>query len=319
MTEALLLTDSDFRPLRSDLDAMDGALQAVEAAVRAQHAGTLRQGRLVDRVPGEFEGLRVSLIAGDGLRTGMRIFGNPPNTRAFLLFDGVSRRMLALMDYGVLNSLRVGASAGVAARYLAPAGARVVGLIGSGWQAPPQVAALRRAVPALERICVYSPTPAHREAFATAMTAWLGLPVEPVASAKAALHDADIVDLCAPGHFDVREPLFEAPWLKPGALVISMAARQYPDELRRHARLVAHTPPAIGPDSAAQPSAGGAGVDAPADLGALIVTGTNPRRTPNETVIYHLEGGTAHDLFIASWGYDWATARGLGRPFDLAS
>src|SRR5436305_13998048 len=119
---------------------MDGALTEVGAAMVAHHRGKIRQGRLVDRRPGEFEGIRVAVLAGDGLLSGMRVFGNPPHTRAFLLFDGTTRAMLALMDYGVLNSLRVGAIAGVAARHLALPGARTLGLIGSGWQAQPQVA-----------------------------------------------------------------------------------------------------------------------------------------------------------------------------------
>src|SRR3954447_23658490 len=135
----LILTASDFAPLRDDLVVMREALDTVEEAIVAHHHGTVRQGRLVDRVPGEFEGLRVSLLAGEGLLSGMRVFGNPPHTRAFLLFDGVTRSMLAVMDYSILNSLRVGATAGVAGKHLAPRGAKVMGLIGSGWQAPPQV------------------------------------------------------------------------------------------------------------------------------------------------------------------------------------
>src|SRR5919202_6079692 len=127
----LILTASDFAPLRDDPAWMGEALQAVEAAIVAHHRGTVRQGRLVDRVPGEFEGIRVSLLAGEGLLSGLRIFGNPPHTRAFLLFEGTTRALLALMDYGVLNSMRVGATAGVAARYLAPPKAAIVGLLGS--------------------------------------------------------------------------------------------------------------------------------------------------------------------------------------------
>src|SRR5260370_28685243 len=128
---------------------MAGALTAVEAAIVAHHQGKIRQGRLVDRRPGEFEGIRLSLLAGDGQLSGMRVFGNPPHTRAFLLFDGTTRALLALMDYGVLNSMRVGATAGVAARYLAPPGARVLGLIGSGWHAPPPLPALKHPLPDL--------------------------------------------------------------------------------------------------------------------------------------------------------------------------
>ncbi|HTE85042.1 MAG TPA: hypothetical protein VK821_09930, partial [Dehalococcoidia bacterium] len=239
MSQSLLLTASDLQPLRDDPNQMQGALNAVEAAVVAQYRGEVRQNRIVDRRPGEFEGIRVSLLAGDGLLSGMRVFGNPPHTRAFLLFDGETRALLAVMDYGVLNSLRVGATAGVAGRYLSPAGTTVMGLLGSGWQAPPQVQALRTAVPSLERIRVYSRTPAHREAFAAAMTERLGVLVEPVESVRDALRDADIVDLCAPGHFDTREPLFEPHWVKPGALVVSMAANQYSAEFVQSARVVA--------------------------------------------------------------------------------
>src|SRR5690242_108181 len=168
---------------------MREALDAVEAAILAHHRGTVRQSRLVDRVPGEFEGLRVSLLAGEGLLSGMRVFGNPPHTRAFLLFDGVTRALLALMDYGVLNSMRVGATAGVAARYLAPTDATTVGLLGSGWQAPMQLFALRAALPSLERIRVFSPTAEHRQPFAERMARSLELPVVAVDSAEAAIRE----------------------------------------------------------------------------------------------------------------------------------
>ena len=299
----MLLTASDFAPLRGDPLRMREALDAVEAAIVAHHHGTLRQGRLVDRVPGEFEGLRISLLAGEGQLSGMRVFGNPPHTRAFLLFDGTTRAMLALMDYGVLNSLRVGATAGVAARHLAPPDARVVGLLGSGWQAGPQVFALAAALPALERLRVYSPTPAHRTAFAESTSEALGLPVVAVESAEAAIRDADVVDLCAPGHFDVREPLFRSEWVRPGALVISMAANQSPPDFADRSAIVVDIPES----EAAMP------------LGAVIAGEANPRLHPSDTVTYRLEGGTVQDLFVATWGYTWATSRGLGQSFDLSA
>ena len=199
--------------------------------------GVTRFQGIVDRNPGEFEGLRVALAAGDGTLTGLRLFGNPPHTRAFMLFDGTTRSMMALMDYGVLNSLRVGAIAGVASRYLAPKGAKVLGLLGSGWQAPPQVQSMTRAVPGLERIQVYSPTKANRETFANRMSEVHNIEVVPVDSIEAAVDGADIVDLCAPGHFDVHEPLVDIEQVKPGALVISMAAKQLSEEFVQACRV----------------------------------------------------------------------------------
>ena len=326
MTEAILLTNSDFQPLRNDLEAMDGALQAVEDAVIDQHQGTIRQGRLVDSRPGEFEGIRVSLLAKDGMYSGMRIFGNPPNTRAFMLFEGESRTMIALMDYGVLNSMRVGAIAGVAARHLSPGDARTLALIGSGWQAQPQLAAMRRAVPSLECVRVYSRTPANREAFAEKMNGWLDIPVEAVDSVEAALRDADIVDLCAPGHFDVREPLFEPDWVRPGALVISMAPMQYSAEFVRRSRVsslswenLTQEPPAPRPPYTELVESGEFKKEDVTPLGAAILEGAKARRNEEDTVIYHLEGGTVQDLYVATWGYEWARRRGLGTPFDLSA
>jgi ornithine cyclodeaminase/alanine dehydrogenase-like protein (mu-crystallin family) len=304
MSQAILLSASDLRPLREDPAEMRGALAAVESAIVAHHRGEVRQGRLVDRRPDEFEGIRLSLLAGDGLLSGMRVFGNPPHTRAFLLFDGETRALLALMDYGVLNSLRVGATAGVAARHLAPARARSVGLLGSGWQATPQVGALTAAVPGIEEIRVFSPTRDHREAFARDMARRHDLPVIAVESAEEAIRGADIVDLCAPGHFDVRTPLLEAAWVAPGALVISMAQNQYPPELAAEARMVADIPEFTAAESV--------------PLGQVIVDGAGPRRAADERVIYRLEGGTVQDLFVATWGYTWARARGLGQTFDLS-
>src|SRR5688500_18745092 len=189
MAGAILLTHRDMAPLRNDLASMDGALKAVEDAVVANFKGEVRQGNLVDRRPGEFEGIRLALLAGDGLYSGLRIFGNPPHTRAFMLFDGETRAMVALLYYGVLNSMRVGAIAGVAGKHLAPKGAKTLALIGSGWQAPPQVAAMRCGVPSLEKIKVFSPTQANRERFAANMTPWLGIPVEAVGSIEEAVDD----------------------------------------------------------------------------------------------------------------------------------
>jgi ornithine cyclodeaminase/alanine dehydrogenase-like protein (mu-crystallin family) len=111
------------------------------------------------------------------------------------------------------------------------------------------------------------------------------------------------VDLCAPGHFDVREPLFESDWINPGALVISMATNQYPPEFESQASVVVDIPEN----------------ESGVPLGAIIAQEVRPRLHPEDRLIYRLEGGTIQDLFIATWGYQWARARGAGQPFDLSA
>jgi ornithine cyclodeaminase/alanine dehydrogenase-like protein (mu-crystallin family) len=122
-----------------------------------------------------------------------------------------------------------------------------------------------------------------------------------VESTQEAIDDADVVDLCAPGHFDVRAPLFAAEWIRPGALVISMAANQCPPELQ-------------GVEVVDIPE-----TEATIPLGAVIAKEVSSRLHPSDTVLYRLEGGTVQDLFVASWGYRWATARGRGMEFDLSN
>ena len=323
MPDVLLLSDNDFRPLREDPAYAEGPIDCVERAIRAHDQGKTRFQGMVDRNPGEFEGLRVAMAAGTETLTGLRLFGNPPHTRAFILFDGTTRSMMALMDYGVLNSLRVGAISGVAAKYLAPKGAKVMGLLGSGWQSPPQVQSIMHTVPGLELIRVYSPTKANRESFAARMTEIHGVTVEAVGSIEEAVTGADIVDLCAPGHFDVKEPLLEIPWVKPGALVISMAASQLTEEFVLQSRVATVNWHSLAEEPAPRPPYSGLiekglfSKDDVTELGPIMDGVADPRRTPDDTVIYDLTGGNVHDLFLATWAYEWAVAQGLGSTFTL--
>ena len=88
---------------------------------------------------------------------------------------------------------------------------------------------------------MFSRTPANREAFASRMTEWTDIRVEAVDSAEAAVRDADIVDIVAPGHFDQRELLFDGDWVKPGALVIAMAPNQTDAKLVQRSQVVSAT------------------------------------------------------------------------------
>jgi alanine dehydrogenase len=321
---ALILTASDFAPLRDDLSAMDGAIAAVERATVAHYRGESQPGAFNDG-GGHESSLRISIAVASDAAAGMRVFGNPPNSRFYVLLDGESLRLLSLMDYGVLNSMRVGAVGGLAARALAPAGAHVVGLLGSGWQAPTQVQALRRALPNLDLIKVYSPTREHRESFAQRMTEWADVRVEAVGSAEEAIRDADVLDLVAPGHADARSPLFDPAWVKPGALAIVTAGNQCEADFVRDSRVVAATREGVLSEGSIRPPytqlfrEGAITTEDIIQLGAVLQDGLDPRQSPTETVIYELENTYVHDLFIADWGYHWARDRGLGTPFDLSA
>src|SRR5579872_1497962 len=59
-----------------------------------------------------------------------------------LLFSSQTGEPLAIMPDGVMQRIRVGASNGLGARYLARQDASVVGILGSGWQAGAQLMAI---------------------------------------------------------------------------------------------------------------------------------------------------------------------------------
>ena len=71
------------------------------------------------------------------------------------LFSLEHARLEALIEADKLGQLRTGAASGVAARHLARPGAATLGVIGCGWQAASQIACIRAAVPAIERVVVY--------------------------------------------------------------------------------------------------------------------------------------------------------------------
>src|SRR5687768_8647477 len=108
-----------------------------------------------------------------------------------LLFSLENGSLLAILPDGIIQRLRVGASSALATRAMARADARTVGQVGAGAQAASQLVGLA-AVRDLERVRVFSPTPARRHKFADDLSERLGIPVEPVDDARAAVEGADI-------------------------------------------------------------------------------------------------------------------------------
>jgi alanine dehydrogenase len=103
--------------------------------------------------------------AGQGMRVSA-LFRGVKDAYFILLFDGERGDLLGLVAGRDLNVWRTGAPGGVASKYLAPAGADQLGLIGSGRQARGQIVAIARAVPSLRKVKVFSSTKEHRDAFA---------------------------------------------------------------------------------------------------------------------------------------------------------
>ena len=126
-----------------------------------------------------------------------------------ILIDMTNGEILGLMNDGVLHHVRVGATAGVGAKYLSRKNSSVLGVVGSGGMAETYAEAICKVRP-IEEVRVYSPTPENREAFAEKMSKKLGIPVLTKENNQDVARDADIVALCT----DSRVPVYTLDMLK---------------------------------------------------------------------------------------------------------
>jgi ornithine cyclodeaminase/alanine dehydrogenase-like protein (mu-crystallin family) len=85
------------------------------------------------------------------------------------LFHGGKGGIAAIVNMAYLSSLRTGAATGVAAKYLAPANSKVLGIIGPGWQATFQVQAVAETCP-IEQVVVWGRTPKRSKEFIKQMS-----------------------------------------------------------------------------------------------------------------------------------------------------
>lgn len=161
----------------------------------------------------------------DGVRTQEKFCLRPGLFCGLILLTDVrTGEPLAILNDGELQHVRVGADSGIGAKLMARPDTAVVGMLGSGGMARSHVPALLAACPAIRRIQVYSPTRAHREAYAREMAQQYELEVVPVERPEEVFRGADIVAGCT----DSVTPLAMAGHLEPGAHVVCVGGR--PDD-----------------------------------------------------------------------------------------
>jgi ornithine cyclodeaminase/alanine dehydrogenase-like protein (mu-crystallin family) len=128
-----------------------------------------------------------------------------------LLFEMQTLELVAIIQDARLQVMRAGATYGLAAKYLGREDAKVVGLLGSGGQAREQLTAIA-AVRHLEKVQVFSPTKAHRDAFVGSMAERLKVEIVACDSPREAVRGADIVAAATSS----LEPVVLGEWLEPG-------------------------------------------------------------------------------------------------------
>jgi alanine dehydrogenase len=321
---ALVISGKDLEQLFSQPASMDLLLEVMSQTLRAQSRGEITsQGGFPLPLGDGKRNFRVLTAALPNTGAVLRIyplFAGARDAHCNLLFDGQTGDLLALIAGGELNVWRTGAPAGIACRLLARRDAKVLGLLGSGRQAKGQLLAIRRAAPSLDKVRVFSPNEEHRKHFARRMSSWLGIEVEAVNHARAAVDGADVVDIAT----NSRAPVLESEWISAGALVISIASGQLPRELVTRSRVFVSSKeellnfrPPREPYTAMLATAIWS-ADRSSELGGVVLGKQPGRQNESEVILFELLGMPAWDAAASAWAYHWALDHKAGTPFSLA-
>jgi alanine dehydrogenase len=177
-----------------------------------------------------------SMAGAWGKYLGTKVYATNPRHGAyffFLLFDAETARPLAYMEANYLGQIRTGAASGYATGILASPGADTLAIIGAGFQARTQLAAIRE-VREVRDIRVWSRNETNRYAFAAETGTRAG------ASAEEAVRGAAIVVTATWS----KDPVIEAQWIAPGTHVNAIGSnqaqrREIPADLIARADLIA--------------------------------------------------------------------------------
>jgi len=238
-----------------------------------------------------------------------------------MLFSSQDGQLLAIIEADWLGRIRTGATSGVATKYMARPDASVVGMIGAGTQAHTQLMGVC-AVRPVNMVYVYSRRLHECDVFCNQMSRERGIEVRPVASAKLAIEDADIVITATTS----PEPVLFGEWLKPGchinAIGSNWANRREIDQLTLQRSNLIVT------DSREQALTEAGDLIIAANEGLLdwsnvyelsdIVAGTGPQReTPDDITLYKGIGIALEDIATAYHVYALAKQQGVGEELDL--
>jgi alanine dehydrogenase len=261
-------------------------------------------------------GLALGLKSG-GYWPGNAAKGLTNHQSTVFLFDADTGRVKAVVGGNLLTALRTASAAAVSIKHLAPEGAKVLGMIGAGHQAPFQ---LRAAADQrdFERVIAWNRNPEKLSRLAET-AAELGLPFEAVDLDRLGA-ESDVIITIVSAH----EPILKSAQVKDGVHIACMGT-DTKGKQEVEAALVARA--SVFTDEIAQSVSIGEAQHAVADgslaesaiaeLGAVI-NGDHPgRRSAEEVTLFDGTGVGLQDLAVASAVVDLAVKKGVAIEVDF--
>ena len=128
-----------------------------------------------------------------------------------LLFSVSTGEPLAIFPDGFIQKMRVGGTSGLGVKYMSRTDSKVLGIIGSGWQASAQLSAACQ-VRDFEKAYIYSPTRDNLEKFIAEMSPDFEIPLIATVGADEVVEKADVL-LCATNSL---KPVIDGTKIRPG-------------------------------------------------------------------------------------------------------
>ncbi len=231
------------------------------------------------------------------------------------LFDYTSGEFLALVDADYLTQVRTGATAALAAKYMAPEQATRVGIIGSGMEARSQLAAMA-VVRDINSAKVFSRDASRRERFAREMSESLGFLVMPAETPQAAIEDAQILIVATNTAGDGTA--LQGDWLHSGMHVSSIGSTsptQFeidPSVWAQADRIVLDTRRALHESGDCIAAADAKVLESGDVLELHQVIGASMERARNERTLFKSVGSGLQDVAVAHRVYQLAASKGMG-------
>jgi alanine dehydrogenase len=324
----VLLSEQDVRMVLSMRDLIDAMEEALLRFSQRQVAQPLRSVVEVG-MQRAFFGVMPAFIA-EPPSLGTKVVtvfpsnaaaGLPTHLATILLLDPMTGELLAVVDGRFITEARTAAVSAVSVRRLARHGASRLAIIGSGVQARSHLEAIG-LVRRLSEIRVWSPTAAHRDAFAREMRPRCGAPITVAASAQDAVEGADVIVLVTAA----RDAVVRRDWIRPGAHVCAVGACR-PDQREMDSALVAGGRLFVDSRTAAFAEAGDVAMaisegaidetHIAGELGEVLSGAVAGRTSEDEITIFKSLGLAVEDVAAAHLAYRKAAERGLGRGFVL--
>ena len=310
---ALYLSRADIQQFVTMADAMDVMEQSFARWGRDYSFNLERR-----RIPRQ-NGKELNILAGmapGGDMMGVRASGTKFNN-VMMLFSESEGGLACVMECGPISEYRTGAASGVATKYLARKNAHVLGVIGAGRTAFPQIEAVCVARK-IDLIKIYVRTEDSRVAFAKEVTEKLGIKTEAAASAEAAVADADIAITST----SAKDPVFFGKWIKPGLHINAIGAnnlkrREIDDDTVLRADIVAidHREQGHIEAGAIVPlvAVGKMTWDKVSELGEIVQKKRPSRTSDDQVTLFHSLGLGFEDVSYGEAIYHRAKAAGLGK------